>query len=104
MDQKEWNGPGGITFTTDDNKFMVWGWVSVILSVAVGVAVWQLSAAIATGILILSGCGGFSMLVYAGAKAWAGVLIARAHAKRIESEGKAALIGARNAYLLEGRE
>lgn len=102
MDNEEWNGPGGITFSTGDNKLMVWGWVAVVLAVAVGVAVWQLSMAISAGILILSGCGGLSMLILTGAKAYAGIMLTRAQAKRLCLEGKARVIEARGYRMLEG--
>ena len=55
-----------IEVKTSDKHLLIWGWVAVILAVAIGVATVQLSTAISTGILILSGFGGASMMILSG--------------------------------------
>lgn len=80
----------GVAIQVDDKKILIWGWVAVVASVAVGIAVIQLSAALAVATFILSGCGGLSMIILSIGKAmtWkrlADVQVCEAQRRRLET-------------------
>ena len=100
--------PGITVETKGDNKaLMVWGWVAVILAVAVGVATVQLSAALSAGIFILSAFGGLSMTILSVGKAIHFVKcgdaeLLQAKAIQMEAQSRRALANARLRLLGDG--
>ena len=88
-------GKEHVVFESGDAKAMVFGWGAIVLAVAVGVAIVSISSALSIAIMVLAGSGGASMVIWTSGKVFAGITLAKAEAKRIELEGKAAVIGAR---------
>lgn len=98
---------GEIRIERDDTRFMVWGWAAVLGLGSLGIAALILSVAIGQAILILSGCGGFGMVVLSIGKVLTWWKLADAESRRAEAlltEAKSRYIQARRGgYFVEER-